>query len=130
VRAVFFYWRQWIKKIQGQVEQGLSYDDDQLTLGQFMLVWLGNKKTQVRVSTYDGYRWTANKYILPDLGTIRLRDLSPGLVQEYYDHLVNSQDKAGKANGPVRPGNYRSSESSAAACRFNAKISQGKMAGE
>jgi integrase len=83
--------RQWIKKIQGQVEQGLSYDDDRLTLGQFMEGWLGNKKQQVRLSTYDGYRWAANKYLLPDLGTIRLRDLSAGQVQEYYDHLVNSQ---------------------------------------
>ena len=83
--------RQWIKKIQGQVEQGLSYDDDRLTLGQFMVGWLGNKKQQVRRSTYDGYKWVANKYLLPDLGKIRLRDLSAGQVQEYYDHLVNFQ---------------------------------------
>ena len=51
--------REWIRKIQGQVEQGLTYDDERITLGEFMEGWLENKKLQVRLATHEQYSWIA-----------------------------------------------------------------------
>jgi integrase len=90
--------RDWIRKIQGQVDQGLSYDDERITLGAFMQGWLGNKKLQVRMATIEQYNSIVKTYLQPNLGRIRLRDLSSGQVQDFYDHLSAS----GKGTRTIR----------------------------
>jgi len=83
--------RDWIRKIQGQIEQGLTYDDDRITLGAFMEGWLGNKKLEIRMATYEQYAWACRLYLRPYLGKIRLRDLSSGQIQDFYDRLSASR---------------------------------------
>lgn len=90
--------REWVRKIQGQVDQGLTYDDERITLGAFMQGWLGNKKLQVRPATFEQYTSVVNNYLQPNLGRIRLRDLSSGQVQDFYDHLSTS----GKGTRTIR----------------------------
>lgn len=90
--------RDWIRKIQGQVEQGLSYDDERITLGAFLEGWLGNKKLQVRMATFEQYSSIVKAYLQPSLGRTRLRDLSSGQVQDFYDHLSAS----GKGTRTIR----------------------------
>lgn len=90
--------RDWIRKIQGQVDEGLTYDDERITLGAFMEGWLGNKKLQVRMATFEQYSAIVNNYLRSSLGRTRLRDLSSGQVQDYYDHLSAS----GKGTRTIR----------------------------
>jgi integrase len=79
--------RDWVRKIQGQIEQGLSYDNERISLGEFLEGWLENKKLQVRLATYQQYALLSNLYILPRLGRIKLRELSSGQIQAFYDRL-------------------------------------------
>jgi integrase len=79
--------REWVRKIQGQVEQGLSYDNERISLGEFLEGWLENKKQQVRPATYQQYSLLSRIYILPRLGRIKLRELSSGQLQAFYDRL-------------------------------------------
>jgi len=82
--------RDWIRKTRDQIDQGLTYDDERTTLGIFMEGWLASKKSQLRAATYDQYEWSKRLYILPHLGAIRLKDLTSGRIQDFYDHLSKS----------------------------------------
>jgi integrase len=90
--------RDWVRKIQGQVEQGLSYDNERISLGEFLEGWLESKKRQVRPATYQQYALLSGIYILPRLGRIMLRELNSGQVQAFYDRL----SAAGKGSRTIR----------------------------
>ncbi|OGN90246.1 MAG: hypothetical protein A2Y88_04935 [Chloroflexi bacterium RBG_13_48_10] len=81
--------RDWIRKIQAQIEQGLTYDDSHATVGIFMEGWLATKKLQLRISSAEQYTRICRVFIEPNLGSQRLKNLSPGKVQEFYDRLGN-----------------------------------------
>ncbi len=82
--------RDWIRKIQAQIEQGLTYDDERTTLGKFLEGWLAIRKSQLRLATYEQYAWVSQIYLQPNLGKTRLKDLSSGQVQNFYDQLAKS----------------------------------------
>jgi integrase len=90
--------REWVRNIQNQKDQGLTYDNERITLRDFMEGWLQNKKLQVRLATYEQYSWTARTYIIPTLGSIKLRDLSSGQIQGFYDRLA----AAGKGTRTIK----------------------------
>jgi len=90
--------RDWIRKIQAQIEQGLTYDDDRTTLSTFLEGWLAIKKNEIRLATSEQYRWVSRLYLQPYLGKIRLKDLSYGQVQNFYDQLAT----AGKGVRSIR----------------------------
>jgi len=82
--------RDWIRKIQAQIEQGLTYDDERTTLGMFLEGWLATKKHALRLATYEQYSWVSRLYLQPNFRKVRLKDLSSGQVQEFYDQLAKS----------------------------------------
>lgn len=80
--------REWIRKVAGQIEQGLTYDAERTRVGTWLESWLKNKRAQLRTATIQQYEWVAEKYLLPELGRIRLRELTPARIQAYYDSLL------------------------------------------
>lgn len=84
--------RDWLRKIKDQIDQGLTYDDERTTVGKFLEGWLATKKGELRLATYEQYSWVSRLYLQPYLGKIRLKDISSGQVQNFYDQLA----KAGK----------------------------------
>jgi integrase len=90
--------RDWIRKIQAQIEQGLTYDDERTTLNTFLEGWLATKKSQLRTSSFEQYFRMSRSYIEPQLGAIRLKDLNSGQIQEFYDML----SKSGKGARTIR----------------------------
>jgi integrase len=82
--------RDWVRKIQAQIEQGLTYDDERTTLGNFLEGWLSTKVIQLRTASREQYIRTCRIYIEPRLGSIRLKDLAPGRIQGLYDELTRS----------------------------------------
>ena len=90
--------RDWIRKIQAQIEQGLTYDDDQTTLNIFLEGWLATKKSQLRMASIEQYYRMSRFYIEPELGPIRLKNLSSGRIQEFYDKL----SKSGKGTRTIK----------------------------
>jgi len=75
---------------------------DTETVGEFVTqVWLHAKEGRVEVSTYDQYRWAVNRHIVPLIGKVRLRDLTPELADDWVAALVEP-DEAGKPRlGPT-----------------------------
>lgn len=69
---------------------------DTETVGEFVEhVWLRAKEGRVEVSTYDQYRWAVERHIVPLLGKVRLRDVTPELIDGWVAALVQPDD-AGK----------------------------------
>jgi len=90
--------RDWIRKINDQIEQGLTYDDERTTLGVFMEGWLSMKKNQLRTASSEQYYRMYRSYIEPHLVSIRLKDLNSGRIQELYDDL----SKTGRGGRTIR----------------------------
>lgn len=90
--------RDWIRKIQGQIEQGLTYDDEHTRFGVFLTGWLASKKLEVRTASIEQYSWISDTYLLPKLGKIELRNINPAHIQNIYDGL----SKAGKSPQTIR----------------------------
>jgi integrase len=80
--------RQWIRKIQDQIDQGLTYNDERTTVGTFLEGWLATKKSQVRLSTGRLYGNLCRLYIQPRFGAVKLKNLTPAMIQEFYDELA------------------------------------------
>jgi integrase len=82
--------RDWIRKIKDQIDQGYTYDDERTTVGKFLEGWVATKKSELRLATYEQYDWVSRLYLQPTLGKTKLRDLSSGQVQDFYDQLSRS----------------------------------------
>jgi integrase len=67
---------------------------DTETVGEFVeRVWLPAKEGRVEVATYDQYRWAVGRHIVPLIGKVRLRDLTPELVDDWVAALVEPDEE-------------------------------------
>jgi integrase len=66
-------------------KQGILATGPQQKLKDYLEHWLENvHKPTVRLSTYQRYRTTLDRHILPELGHIPLQKLTPQHVQKFY----------------------------------------------
>jgi integrase-like protein len=64
---------------------GIVYDDENMTLGEYLDVWLkGSVFGSVRQSTYDRDTNLVNNHIKPVLGGLKLKKLNSAQVQSFY----------------------------------------------
>ena len=60
--------------------------------------WLPGKRLVLATSTYDGYRRTVERHVLPALGRVGLRQLRPHHLEALYERLLHPSDgRAGLA---------------------------------
>jgi integrase len=83
----------WRKAMTRQVEHGLTYQGARESLGEYLERWLATKKGSLRPATLDNYTLNIRKYILPELGDLPLKDLTPDRVQFVWDTYL--QDGVG-----------------------------------
>jgi integrase len=64
---------------------GILYDDENMTVGEYLDVWLkGSVYGSVRRSTYDRDTNLVNNHIKPILGGLKLKKLNSAQVQSFY----------------------------------------------
>jgi integrase len=69
-------------------DQGLAVDAGKVRVGQYVQDWMGRGLAQGRrLSTLHGYREVVDRFIVPGLGAMLLRDLTPAAVQAWLDKL-------------------------------------------
>ena len=67
-----------------------------MTLGEFCRQWLDGHCPTVKATTAKGYRERLEWYVLPRLGHVKLRDLSPLHIQTLWtDLLANGRTRGG-----------------------------------
>jgi integrase len=80
-------------------ESGLTFDAGNLTLGDYLNRWLhGSVRDSVKQRTFENYEGVVRKHLVPVLGRIKLKALTPAHVQELYRCKMDS----GLSSGSVR----------------------------
>lgn len=69
------------------VRAGLVATADETVQAFVSDVWLRAKQGRVEQSTYDQYHWAVERHIVPLIGSVRLRDLTPEVVDEWIRTL-------------------------------------------
>ncbi len=70
---------------------GLVFDAGQLKVGEFLNRWLKDSvKDTVRQRTWEGYKHLAKKHIVPSLGRVKLKNLTPAHVRELHREKLDS----------------------------------------
>jgi integrase len=74
-----------LTKAMAERDAGLTFDIGNLTVGEYLPRWLEDSvKSNVRPRTLDNYRMHVRHHIVPALGRIKLKALSPAHVQGFY----------------------------------------------
>lgn len=65
--------------------EGIVYDDENVTVQEYLDKWLkGSVRGSVRQSTYDRDASLVHNHVMPVLGRVKLKKLSPAHVQGFY----------------------------------------------
>jgi len=74
-----------LKKMQRELEQETLATGPQQTVKQYLEYWLEEvRKPRIRLVTYIGYRDALDNHLIPTLGHIQLRKLTPEHIQSLY----------------------------------------------
>ena len=69
----------------GDAARGIVYDDENQTVGKYMIRWLSDSaKHTVKATTYRAYESQIRNHIVPALGKVKLSKLMPAHLQALY----------------------------------------------
>ncbi len=77
----------WLRKTQTQIEDGLTLENRNIRLGEYLDNWMAAKKLTLRARSVDQYAKLINLYLKPILGKVKLKDLSLQAVERFYERL-------------------------------------------
>ena len=83
-------------KIDHDIARGMYVEPSTQTVEEYLTGWLEAIRESVRPSTWEGYRSNLNLHVIPHVGQIQLRHLTPGHLGTLYQQLLAE----GRANGP------------------------------
>lgn len=80
-----------------------------ITVGEFLKEWLEKRAGAIRETSLDGYRAIVEKHLVPALGAVALRELTPLHVQGILTtKLQGKKDGSGKwLAKPLAPATVR-----------------------
>ena len=74
-----------------KVRDGLAFDPRGLTMKAYLERWLSDSvRGSVSQRTYDDYEWAVRLHIVPELGGVMLKDLTPAHLQALYRAKLDS----------------------------------------
>jgi len=83
--------RQKLTKAMSDRDGGFVFDAGSLTVGEFLERWLKDSvRGTVRPSTFEVHRHMIQPHIMPTLGRLKLKDLTPVHVRCFYREKLNS----------------------------------------
>jgi integrase len=83
-------WEKLVKAIAEQ-DNGLVFDDGTLTTGRYMASWLANSaKDSVKSVTFESYERLVRVHIVPALGRIKLKALTPLHIRHLYREKLDA----------------------------------------
>jgi integrase len=78
----------WIQKTRAQPDQAIEPPESFETIGEYLESWLESVKTTLRPKTAIQYEQIIQHHIIPFIGKMRLKDLRPILVDQFYGKLL------------------------------------------
>lgn len=80
--------QEWLKRIQTQIDAGMTFTGAQQTLQELLEGWLLTIKPSIRPTTWYQYNMNIHRHIEPVLGKIRLKDLRLDQIQQFYEYKL------------------------------------------
>jgi integrase len=80
--------QEWLKRIQTQIDTGMTFTGAQQTLQELLEGWLLTIKPSIRPTTWYQYDMNIHRHIEPVLGKIRLKDLRSDQIQQFYEYKL------------------------------------------
>lgn len=77
--------REWVKQSISQIDAGLSIQGAQYKTNKYLQEWLVTKKNHIKANTLKQYEQVIKQHIAPVLGDVKLRDLTPIMLQRFYN---------------------------------------------
>ena len=71
-------------------EDGAVLDSTKATVDSFLSYWLDTHSVRVRSRTMYGYRKVLSRYVIGNIGHIRLEKLQPNQIQDLFDMQIKS----------------------------------------
>ena len=80
-----------LTKAMADRDIGLVFNEDNLKVGEYLKRWLSDSvKDTVKQTTYESYERIARVHLMPTLGRIKLKNLSPTHVRGLYREKLDS----------------------------------------
>ncbi len=89
--------REWLQETQNQIRGGLTLAAAQITVDEFLREWLDANKASLRPKTFFQYEQVFQQYLSPGIGRVKLKELSPSVIQALY----NTNLRSGKSERTV-----------------------------
>ena len=84
-----------------QLETGAYVEPARMTISEFLERWLKHARSKVGDKTFERYSEIVHKNLVPVLGALRLPQLQPIHIEEFYAEMLESGRKNG--NGGLSP---------------------------
>jgi integrase len=89
-----------LREILHSLDRGTYLEPSKITVAEFLVRWLDDvARPRVEASTYEFYSSMVRTRLIPALGSIRLVDLHPMRIQQWYAILLESGRKDGRRGG-------------------------------
>lgn len=82
---------EWLRRTMDLVDQGMTYQSRNLSLQEYLQDWFLVKKSTIKTKTAYDYGRNINKYLIPHLGNIKLKDLTTFQVTRFYAKLMERE---------------------------------------
>jgi integrase len=80
----------WLHQMQRDLEQGFDYQGSKTLLKDYLYDWLITCRIALRPKTAYDYEMIVQKHVLPHLGDVTLKELTPSRVEMYYAGLIKA----------------------------------------
>ncbi len=82
--------------VQSRINKGEFFDLEDIYYRKYMESWQDfHCKPNLAYRTYEGYKIIIDKYILPNLGNIKISKLQPAHIQNYYTLMAADKEAGG-----------------------------------
>ena len=71
-----------------------------LTVGEYLNTWVNAHARKIKPTTLNRYKELINDYLVPRLGTIKLQDLKPIHIEQFYNSMADLPGKSGRKLSP------------------------------
>jgi len=90
--------RDWLQEQKEAISKGAYIDAKEIALQDFLEQYMASASSSLRPKTVESYTYLIRNHIVPELGSYRLTQLRPDMIQAFYTAKVS----AGLSNRTVR----------------------------
>ncbi|WP_158595428.1 site-specific integrase [Galactobacter caseinivorans] len=83
-----------LSEVREQIRLGTWTDDRRTTVGEYLDRWLARRADGLKTTTLDTYRGHVEKFIRPELGAVRIKELRPGHIYAMLDVVAQGRSAA------------------------------------